>query len=153
MPERRNLCMLVAVPGGTSEPARRPFSDGVQDALARIAAGHGGTLLERRLASLAASFRSCDAALRAAREAPEELPVDTPATALPYGCTAGESAPATGLEFAHRLAALARPGEALASAAAVMLLDGPARQLASAQPLARENLATLDWPVFAVGAR
>ncbi|NLF53641.1 MAG: FHA domain-containing protein [Thauera phenolivorans] len=153
MPERRNLCMLVAVPGGTAEPDALPFQDGVREALARIVTAHGGTLLERRLASLAASFKSCDAALRAAREALEELPFATPAIVIHYGCADGGSAPTTGLAFAHRLAALARPGEGLASAAAVMLLDGPARQLASAQPLARDSFATLDWPVFAVGAR
>lgn len=153
MPERQNLCMLVAVPGGSRESAPRPFPDGVREALARIATGHGGTLLDPRPASLTASFKRCDAALRAAREAIEELPVGAPAIAIHYGCADGEHTPGSALAFAHRLAALAHPGEALASAAAVMLLDGPARQLASAQPLARASVAGLDWPVFAVGAR
>jgi hypothetical protein len=168
MPDRKNLCVLVATLSGLDALAGRLGVDEARHAaeralnrIERAAESHGGIVLEREPAAFVLSFERCDAAALAACEMLDRVLSLPPMSGsrlsvqvgIHYGSVDADPAAGDGVDFARRLAALAHAEQALASGAAVMLLGPSSRHLAGSQPLRSDAVAALDWPVYALGQR
>ncbi|NMG66462.1 FHA domain-containing protein [Azoarcus indigens] len=165
MPERRNLCLLVAEITGADRLSDRTAATEAAHALERCmhridraAASQEGAVLERNGSAVAMSFERCDSGVLAACEILDRILGLPPLSGaqlsvrlgLHYGVAEQEEG---GLDVARRLAGLCRPGQALASGAAVMLLTPSTRHFAGTEAVHDPLLDTLEWPVFTIGHR
>lgn len=168
MSERRNLCLLVAEVLGHDRLVGRlgaaEAAHAVERCLNRIdraIEANGGTVLQRDMQQICISFERCDAAVQAGCEMLERVmslpPVSGTRLAvrigLHYGAVEADGRNGEGLAVAQRLAALCRPGQALASGAAVMLLSPSTRHFAGTEAIHDAELDKLEWPVYAIGQR
>lgn len=168
MSERKNLCVLVARLPDDAQLAARLGTDETAHALDRCMRrmersidGQGGSIVQRQAASLVATFERCDAGVLAACEILERVrslpPLSgsrqTVCVGLHYGVIEGSPARGEGADMAQRLAALARPDQALASGPAIMLLTPAVRHAASPQAIRSTEIDALEMPVHTVGQR
>ncbi|CAL93101.1 FHA domain-containing protein [Azoarcus olearius] len=168
MSDRRNLCLLVAEVLGHDRLVGRlgatEAGHAVERCLNRIdraIEGNGGTIVARADGHVDVVFERCDAAVLASCEMLERVlslpPVSgtrlTMRIGLHYGAAEGDSASGEGFDVARRLASLSRPGQALASGAAVMLLSASTRHFAGTEAIHDADLDKLEWPVYAIGQR
>lgn len=154
-------CVLVAEVPGT---------DRLADALGATEAGHAvercmhrveraaeanGSSARRGTARLAVRFARADAAVLAACEMLERVQALPPLRGLRMAIQIGvhaDTGSADEIEaIATRLAAAAKPGHALASAAVLDAVSGGVRQFVSPLPSRSAGLAAMPWPVYAVG--
>lgn len=167
MTERKNTCILVAEVAGSERLIGRMRAEEAQHAvdrclnrIDRVIESNGGTRLTREPQGLSAGFERCDAAVLAACEMLERVASLPPMSGVQlstrigvhYGPLEASRPPyGDGLTVARRLAASAKPGQALASGAAVMLLSTPARHFAGTEGSRSLALAGMDWPVYELG--
>ncbi len=167
MTERKNACILVAEVTGNDHLAERLNAEEAQHAVERclnrvdrVVESNGGLRLTREPARIAASFERCDAAVLAACEMLERVMSLPPTSGIRLstrigvhygGLEAGNPPHGDGLNVARRLAGSAKPGQALASGAAVMLLSTPARHFAGTEGSRSLALEGMDWPVYEIG--
>ena len=162
MAQLETACVLVAEVPGTERLA---------DALGATEAGHAvercmhrmeraaeanaGHSTRRETARLAVSFARADGAVLAACEMLERVQALPPLRGLRMAIQIGVhigGGPAEEIEaVAGRLAAAAKPGHALASAAVLDAVSGGARQFISPLPSRSAGLAAMPWPVYPVG--
>lgn len=169
MTSRRNFCVLATeVIGGAllaqrlGETEARRAVDRCMNRIGRVVESNAGLLMNVTGDSLCAGFERCDAGVQAACEMLERVASLPPLSGvrlpihigLHYG-QVEEPTPAGGeaVEMAGRLMAMARPGEALASGPAVMLLSTATRQFAVAAQERSARGADLEWPLFTLGSR
>ncbi|ATE61411.1 FHA domain-containing protein [Thauera sinica] len=168
MPERKNLCVLAATLPSDARLAARLGADEAAHAVDRCMRrmersidGHGGSVVRHQAESIVATFERCDAGVLAACEMLERVrslpPLSgsrqTVCIGLHYGVVEGDPAQGEGVDIALRLAALARPEQALASGQAIMLLTPAARHAASPQAIRSTEIDALEFPVHTVGQR
>ncbi|MBX3680455.1 MAG: FHA domain-containing protein [Rhodocyclaceae bacterium] len=169
MGQRRNRCVLFAELFGGARAGTR--SDYVELAHAaersinrveRVVESNSGSVIARTPNSLTVRFEECDAGVLAACEMQDRvsgmLPVMGVRIMIRIGVHYGpvdevSNATEPVAAFAERLAGLARPGEALASGEAVMLLGSATRHFAGAEPIAGARAEALEWPVYLLGRR
>lgn len=155
-------CVLVAEVPGT---------DRLADALGATEAGHAvercmhrveraaeanaGSSARRGGARLTASFARADAAVLAACEMLERVQALPPLRGLRMAIQIGVHVDAGPLDateaVAARLAAAAKPGHALASAAVLDAVSGGVRQFISPLPSRSAGLSNMPWPIYPVG--
>lgn len=170
MPERKNLCVLVALHPIDAALAERLGTDEASHAAERHAKRieraivmQGGRILLASPEQTIAGFDRSDAAVLAASEALERLhdlpPVrgvrQTVRIGLHYGrVDTGTAEPGgEGTSIARQLAHLGSNDQALISGTAAMLLGSHARQLVGSQPLSGPPWSRVDVTVHAVGQR
>ncbi len=170
MSESTNLCVLVAMLPDDPEAATRVGSVEVVRALERglkrieeVIKAHAGILLWRQPETIVVGFERCDAGVLAACEMLERLrglsPVgdDGHSQAVSIGLHFGEvdidRGKGNGVNTALKLAALANPGQALASGTTVTSLTPAARHVVGALPVRNSTQNKLGQPVFAIGER
>jgi hypothetical protein len=170
MPERKNLCVLVATIPNDGRLAARIGVDEAAHALERCMhrmeraiGSHGGAIRQRQADTIIATFERCDAGALATCEMLERMrslpPLSgsrqTVGIGLHYGAVEVDADAATGEGFdvARQLVALAKQEQALASGPAIMLLTTAARHIASPQAIRSSAIDALGLPVFTVGQR
>jgi hypothetical protein len=128
--------------------------------IGRVVESHRGGLLRAAASGVTVAFDRCDAAVLAACEMLERVESLPPTSGVrltvrvglhygPVGEDASEVGGAAG--DAHRLMALASPGEVLASAPVAVQLSQSTKQ-AVGQGVLRNQLGQgLEWPVYAFG--
>jgi class 3 adenylate cyclase len=161
------LCVLVAeIIGGDRLEARigaPEAAHAVERCLNRVERaieGGGGHLMQRDAGSVTVSFERCDAGVASVCEMLERVlslpPISgtrlTIQIGLHYGVVEG-LLNGEGVEQARMLARFARPGQALASGTAVMLLSSATRHFAGTEALHDVALQGFEWPVYAIGHR
>lgn len=167
MSERQNLCVLVAEVVGWERLVDRLGSTESSHALERCLnridrsiEANGGHDIGRTIDRVIVSFERCDSGVIAACEMLERVLSLPPASGtqlkvrigLHYGLV-DASGEGEGVADAIKLARASRPGQALASNTAVMLLTPSARHFAGAEAFPQTEDTQLDWPVFAIGNR
>jgi hypothetical protein len=167
MSDRKNLCVLVAEVIGGDHLITRLGKDEANHAvdrclnrINRAVGGNSGNVLERTQSSMTASFERCDSGVVAACEMLERVLSLPPVSGtqlkirigIHYGLADAGSG-GDGVDGARRLAQTCRPGQALASSTAVMLLTPSARHFAGAEAFQSEAQSGLEWQVFTIGHR
>lgn len=167
MSDRKNLCVLVAEVVGGERLIDRLGATETTHALERCLNridraidGNGGVVLTRAPESILVTFERCDSGIIAACEMLDRVLSLPPLSGAPlrvrigihYGIVEG-NADGEGVVGARRLVQTARPGQALASNTAVMLLTPSARHFAGAEAFQPDVQNGLEWPVFAIGHR
>ncbi|MCB1957053.1 MAG: FHA domain-containing protein [Rhodocyclaceae bacterium] len=168
MGQRRNQCVLYAeLVGGGREGVTLGLSEIAHaverctNRIERVIESNSGEILYRRTNALAVGFGDCDTAVKAAAEMIERLSGMLPVMGVRvsvrigvhYGTVSGEADADQVAAFAERLAGYARPGEALASGEAIMLLSTATRHFAGTEPIAGARAEAFDWPVYLLGPR
>lgn len=169
MSERRNLCVLVADvigsewlvgPLGPTEAAHAV--ERCINRIDRAIAGNSGTTIEQGPGSIVATFERCDSGVVAACEMLDRVLSLPPLggirlrvrIAIHYGMVEpGAERKSEAGAGAQRLLQTCKPGQALASATAVMLLTPSARHFAGAEAFQSDAQQGLEWPVFTIGHR
>jgi adenylate cyclase len=173
MPERKNLCVLVALhrwegalADQLGEDEARHASERCANRIERAISAQGGKILHQEPGQTLAVFERSDAGVQAAADALQRIRNLPPLRGagqpvrlgLHYGILddteagAGE-ANGEGVTVARQLAGLCENEQALVSGTAVMVTSSTTRSLISAQALAGPNWARLEWPVYAIGQR
>ncbi|MDX9884081.1 FHA domain-containing protein [Thauera sp.] len=173
MPERKNLCVLVALhnwdgplAGQLGEDEARHASERCANRIERAISAQGGKLLHQEPDQTVAVFERSDAGVQAAVDALERIRNLPPLRGahqpvrlgLHYGIlesTESDAGPAEGegVTVARQLAGLCENEQALVSGTTVMVSSSATRNLISAQALAGPSWARLAWPVYAIGQR
>ena len=170
MPERKNLCVLVALHPVDAVLAERLGADEARHAAERHARRieraivmQGGQVLLGGAEQTIAGFERSDAAVHAASEALDRIhglpPLlgskQTVRIGVHHGVqdNDGEEPAGEGPAVARQLAHLAESGQALISGTAVMVLGGAARQQVGSQPLSGPVWTRVGIPVHAIGQR
>lgn len=168
MGQRRNQCVLFAeLVGGGREGVTLGLSEIAHaverctNRIERVIESNSGSILFRRSNAMAVGFADCDTAVKAAAEMIERLAGMLPVMGVRvsvrigvhYGTVGDELGSDEVAAFAEKLAGFARPGEALASGEAVMLLSTATRHFAGTEPIAGARAEAFDWPVYLLGPR
>jgi len=173
MPERKNLCVLVALHHWSEtladqlgEDEARRVSERCANRIERAISAQGGTILHTEPGQTVAVFERSDAGVQAASDALVRIHNLPPLRGahqpvrlgLHYGIvedsdTDAARAGGEGVTVAHQLAGLCAEEQALVSGTAVMVGSSAVRELISAQPLTGPIWARLAWPVYAIGQR
>ena len=168
MERRRNQCVLFAelvgggregVSPGLAEIAHA--ADRCTNRIERVIESNNGEILGRASNAFTVAFVECDSAVMAASEMLERLSGMLPVMGVRvsarigvhYGTVDEEDGGPAVAAYAEKLAGLARPGEALASGEAVMLLSSATRHFAGTEPIAGERAESFEWPVYLLGRR
>jgi adenylate cyclase len=163
MTERKNVCILLAEVTGGERLVDRIGTDEARHAVdrclnrvERVIESHGGEHTHRDGDCIVTVFERCDGAVLAACEMLERVMALPPMSGVQlatrigvhYGALDQDDPPrGEGVVAARMLAFAAEPGQALASAAAVMLLSTSARHFAGGGKGER-NVPGLDWAVY-----
>ena len=172
MPERKNLCVLVALHhwSGTladqlGEDEARRASERCANRIERAISAHAGTVLCAEPGETAAVFERSDAGVQAASDALQRIHHLPPLrgarqpvrVGVHYGIldnTTDAAQPSgEGITVARQLARLCEDEQALITGTAVTVTSSAVRALISTQPLAGPHWERLAWPVHAIGQR
>lgn len=167
MSDRKNLCVLVTdviggerllAPLGATEAAHAV--ERCINRIDRAIDSNGGNVILRQSGFIVATFERSDSAIIASCEMLDRVlslpPLSGTQLKVRIGIHYGlveSGAEGDGVVGAQRLLQTCKPGQALASSTAVMLLTPSARHYAGAEALTSDAQGTLDWPVFAIGHR
>lgn len=167
MSDRKNLCVLVAdviggerlvSPLGATEAAHAV--ERCMNRIDRTVGGNSGNIIARTPDSIVATFERCDSGIVASCEMLDRIlslpPLGGTQLRVRIGIHYGLVESGTdgdGVEGARRLLQTCKPGQALASGTAVMLLTPSARHFAGAEAFQSDAQRGLDWPAFAIGHR
>lgn len=167
MSDRKNLCVLMADVVGSERLVARlgenEAAHAVERCINRIDRAldaNGGIVIVRAANSVAATFERCDSGIIAACEMLDRVLSLPPLSGtqlrvrigIHYGLVESGGA-GEGVDGARRLLQTCRPGQALASGTAVMLLTPSARHFAGAEAFQSDAQHGLEWPAFAIGHR
>ena len=163
------VCILVAEVSGAEALVKALGAGEAKHAIDRClhrvdraVAAAGGSLVRREADRLSARFARCDAAVLAAADMfvrVEGLPPQrglrlTVQVGIHQGAGAAASGSASGAEAAAgRLAAVARPGQVLASNPAVIQLSEATRHFAGTSAVRGKAVDGFEWPVFPIHRR
>lgn len=160
-----DVCLLVAeIPGverlvdALGEVEAQHAVDRCMNRVDRAVEAHGGERVRREARRLCAAFESSDKAVLAVCELLDRVralpPVRglrlTARAGLHRGERGGADAETAAQAVASRLAAIARPGHALATSEVAMRLSAPLRPLVAAAPTRDPALDALGSAVFAI---
>lgn len=166
MGERKNLCVMVAeIIGGPSMDAALGALEAkhaVDRGMRRVdlaVEANKGAVLQREEARMRAGFERSELAVLAACEMLERVrslpPLGGKRLSIRIGMHYGpmdsdDTLTSEAPQIATRLVRAAKGGEALATAAAVLLLPAATRNLSRLENAPRADLSDLEWPLYSI---